>query len=163
MCLLLHLLLLCHQLQQVTAAGSEARVVNPTTGFTGGVSALRPISDSAPKPSGSRHQARCLARRSRGMSSALLTCLSERTSPRLHYIPWTTTGQVPHQLRSFILISQYIPQRPAPPTVRQGLRVFCWNAGGLGGGLYAELMTFLTNSQYDAAIILDSKWQENME
>ena len=33
----------------------------------------------------------------------------------------------------------------------------------LEADLYAELMTFLTNSPYDVAIILESKWQESME
>ena len=43
------------------------------------------------------------------------------------------------------------------------LSLSLWNAGGLGGGLYAELMTFLTNSLYDVAVILESKWQECLE
>ena len=162
--LLLHLLLLCHQLQPVTAAGSEARVVNPTTGFTEGVSALRPISDSAPKPSGvppsspmpSQAVSRYVKRSYRRACQRALRQGSTTYRGRL-----LEARQVPHHLRS--PSSASIPQRPAPPAVRQGLRVFCWNAGGLGGGLYAELMTFLTNSQYDAAIILESKWQENME
>ena len=66
--------------------------------------------------------------------------------------------QVPDSLRS----TPHIQAQPrkAPPAMRQGLHVFCWNAGGLGGGLYAELLTFLTNSTYDVAIILESKWQE---
>ena len=59
------------------------------------------------------------------------------------------------------------PSQPNRSPVRQarhrGLRIFCWNAGGLGGGLYPELLTFLTDSRYDAAIVLESKWQENME
>ena len=160
MCVLLQLLLLYHQLQLVTAAGSEARVVNPTTGFTEGVSALRPISDSAPKPSG--------VPPSSPMPSQDVKRSYRRACQRALRQGYTTyrgrlleARQVPCQLRSSSSVS--LPQRPAPPTVRQGLRVFCWNAGGLGGGLYAELMTFLTNSPYDVAIILESKWQESME
>ena len=57
----------------------------------------------------------------------------------------------------------HVLPRKALPAMRQGLRVFCWNLGGLGGGLYAELLTFLTNSTYDAAIILESKWEECLE
>ena len=46
---------------------------------------------------------------------------------------------------------------------RCGLHIFCWNSGGLGGGLYPELLTYLTASATDVAIILETKWQENME
>ena len=162
-CLLLQLLF-CHQLQLVTAAGSEARVVNPTTGFTEGVSALRPLSGSAPKPSGvpssspmpSKAVSRYVKRSYRRACQRALRQGYTTYRGRL-----LEARQVPHNMRSLSTTS--IPQRPAPPTVRQGLRVFCWNAGGLGGGLYAELMTFLTNSLYDVAVILESKWQECLE
>ena len=60
-----------------------------------------------------------------------------------------------------------LPKSNQQPRVHQasprGLRIFCWNAGGLGGGLYPEPLAFLHNSQYDIAVILESKWQENME
>ena len=56
--------------------------------------------------------------------------------------------------------------RPACQAAAQalrGLHIFCWNSGGLGGGLYPELLTYLTESATDVAIILETKWQENME
>ncbi|CAE7707358.1 acnA, partial [Symbiodinium necroappetens] len=69
--------------------------------------------------------------------------------------------EVPDSIRQ-----SFVYSRPQPRTRQnpgRGLRIFCWNAGGLGGGLYPELLTFLDNSQYDVAVILESKWQECME
>ena len=55
------------------------------------------------------------------------------------------------------------PACQAAAQAQRGLHIFCWNSGGLGGGLYPELLTYLTESATDVAIILETKWQENME
>ena len=121
-CLLLHLLLLCHQLQPVTAAGSEARVVNPTAGFTEGVSALRPISDSAPKPSGippssptpSQAVSRYVKRSYRRACQRALRQGSTTYRGRL-----LEARQVPHHLRSSSSCSQY-PTTPCAACCQTG-------------------------------------------
>ena len=162
-CLLL-LCLLHYQIQQAAAVGLEARVVNPATGFAEGETILRPLSNSAPKPSGIPSQSpmpRAPVSRyvKRSYKRACQRALTQgRTTYRGRLLE---AHQVPDSLRS----TPHIQAQPrkAPPAMRQGLHVFCWNAGGLGGGLYAELLTFLTNSTYDVAIILESKWQECLE
>ena len=162
-CLLL-LCLLHYQIQQAAAVGLEARVVNPATGFAEGETILRPLSNSAPKPSGIPSQSpmpRAPVSRyvKRSYKRACQRALTQgRTTYRGRLLE---AHQVPDSFRS----TPHIQAQPrkAPPAMRQGLHVFCWNAGGLGGGLYAELLTFLTNSTYDVAIILESKWQECLE
>ena len=162
-CLLL-LCLLHYQIQQAAAVGLEARVVNPATGFAEGETALRPLFNSAPKPSGIPSQSpmpRAPVSRyvKRSYKRACQRALTQgRTTYRGRLLE---AHQVPDSLRS--TPQMQVQPRKALPAMRQGLHVFCWNAGGLGGGLYAELLTFLTNSAYDVAIILESKWQECLE
>ena len=44
-----------------------------------------------------------------------------------------------------------------------GIHVMTWNAGGLGGGVYDELLTHLSASTVDVAVIQESRWAECME
>ena len=44
-----------------------------------------------------------------------------------------------------------------------GLHVFCYDAGGLGGGLYEELLHFLDESHYIIALIEESRWGHDAE
>ena len=51
-------------------------------------------------------------------------------------------------------------QTSTGPRTRQpsnGLHVFCYNAGGLGGGMYEELMHFLDESHFTIALTQESK------
>ena len=38
-----------------------------------------------------------------------------------------------------------------------------WNCGGLGGGLYEELMVYLEGSDLDVAVILETRWSKDLE
>ena len=44
-----------------------------------------------------------------------------------------------------------------------GLHIFCYNAGGLGGGVYEELLHYLDESRYTIALIQESKWSHESE
>ena len=72
-----------------------------------------------------------------------------------------TSAQVPESRRQAGL--HPCTRRPRPKTEPAGLTVFSWNAGGLGGGVYDEVMTHLSASSIDIAIIQESKWTECME
>ena len=163
----LHLffLLLCVIIQPACAGGgAEARVVVPAAGTAEGAYSPQPIS-FAPKlgslpttssPTPRTALKRCVKR------SFRRACMRAMTQGSTTYRGRAFKAQeVPDSLRQ-----SFVYSRP-PPSTRQnpahGLRIFCWNAGGLGGGLYPELLTFLDNSQYDVAVILESKWQECME
>ena len=55
-----------------------------------------------------------------------------------------------------------------PPRARQHLHnqargITLFTSGGLGGGLYDELMTHLSGSTVDIAVTQESKWSECME
>ena len=72
-----------------------------------------------------------------------------------------TSAQVPEDRRQ----AGFHPctRKPRPRPEPAGLTVFSWNAGGLGGGVYDEVMTHLSASSVDIAIIQESKWTECME
>eukprot|EP00439_Symbiodinium_sp_Y106_P087445 s228_g54.t1 len=79
--------------------------------------------------------------------------------------PGDLTGAPPTRAQGHKGDPAHVPRGPhqAAAQALRGLHIFCWNSGGLGGGLYPELLTFLTESATDVAIILETKWQENME
>ena len=54
-------------------------------------------------------------------------------------------------------------QRPPHHTIRTGLHVFCLNVGGLGGGLYEELLHFLDTSMYNLVLLQETKWVHDSE
>ena len=45
----------------------------------------------------------------------------------------------------------------------RSLRVYCHNVGGLGSGLYEDLMSFLDQSHYNIALIQETKLQNDSE
>ena len=51
----------------------------------------------------------------------------------------------------------------AARTPNNGLHIFCYNAGGLGGGMYEELLHYLGESHYTIALIQESKWSHDSE
>ena len=53
--------------------------------------------------------------------------------------------------------------KPRSQHANNGLHVFCYNAGGLGGGMYEELMHFLDKSHFTVALIQESKWGHDSE
>ena len=145
-------------------SGAEARVAVPAAGTAGGASTL-PYTHLAPKPGSlpntmcptpKQAHTRCVKR---SFKRACARAVHQGTT--LYRGRVLRASEVPSSLQ-FSRSSQ--PRRsPVNQTPQRGLRIFCWNAGGLGGGLYPELLTFLTASRYDAAIILESKWQDTME
>ena len=161
----LFLLLLCVIIQPACAgSGAEARVAVPAAGTAGGASTL-PHTDFAPKPGSipitpspnpSSALKRCAKRSFKRACTRALTQGSTRYRGRTF-----RAHEVPETMRHSVPTHNPLPRMQQAPA--RGLRIFCWNAGGLGGGLYPELLTFLHNSQYDVAVILESKWQENME
>ena len=54
-------------------------------------------------------------------------------------------------------------QRPPNHAIRTGLHVFCLNVGGLGGGLYEELLHFLDTSVYNLVLLQETKWMHDSE
>ena len=74
-------------------------------------------------------------------------------------------SQVPQANRHTALtsITKTTTHAPRPDKAAKGIQILTWNAGGLGGGLYDELLTFLTSSTIDVAVIQESKWAECME
>ena len=72
-----------------------------------------------------------------------------------------TSAQVPENRRQ--AGPHPCTRKPHPKAEPAGLTVFSWNAGGLGGGVYDEVMTHLSASSVDIAIIQESKWTECME
>ena len=55
--------------------------------------------------------------------------------------------------------SSRIPvRRSSPPEVHR-VRLLCWNTGGLGNGLFDELMTWLESSNLDVICITETRWQ----
>ncbi|CAE7783692.1 unnamed protein product [Symbiodinium sp. CCMP2592] len=146
------------------AVGSEARVAAPVTRAAGGASTTLPPLASAPKPSdlpnshglSSRDYSRCVKRAFHRACNRALQQGSTRYRGR------TLRAQdVPSQFR--------VPQvgLQARPSFRQdrirGLRVLSWNSGGLGSGLYPELMTYLSQSSIDIAIVVESRWTDHFE
>ena len=55
------------------------------------------------------------------------------------------------------------PHKPSQSRPSTGIQVMTWNAGGLGGGVYDELLTHLSASTIDVAVIQESRWTECME
>ena len=53
--------------------------------------------------------------------------------------------------------------KPGQSRPSTGIQVMTWNAGGLGGGVYDELLTHLSASTIDIAVIQESRWTECME
>ena len=49
--------------------------------------------------------------------------------------------------------------KSAHPPELQRLRFLSWNTGGLGGGLFDELMTWLDSSNLDVVCIAETRWQ----
>ena len=45
----------------------------------------------------------------------------------------------------------------------RSLRIYCHNVGGLGSGLYEDLVSFLDQSHYDIALIQETKLQNDSE
>ena len=163
----LHLLFLifCMLIQPACAgSGAEARVVVPAAGTAGGASTL-PHNHLAPKPGSlpstisptpnSAHT-RCVKR---SFKRACARAVNQGTT--LYRGKVLRASEVPSSLQ--YTRSPQSRRSPVTQAPSRGLRIFCWNAGGLGGGLYPELLTFLTASRYDIAIILESKWQDTME
>ena len=72
-----------------------------------------------------------------------------------------TSAQVPEDRRQAGL--RPCTRKPRPRPEPAGLAVFSWNAGGLGGGVYDEVMTHLSASSVDIVIIQESKSTECME
>ena len=153
----LHFCLLLFLLIHPASAGSgaEARVAVPAAGTAGGASTL-PHTDFAPNQPLYVRIPALLSNGAWRACTRALTQGSTRYRGRLfqaHEVPETLRHSLP----------KHRPQARVHQAPGRGLRIFCWNAGGLGGGLYPELLTFLNNSPYDAAVILESKWQESME
>ena len=72
-----------------------------------------------------------------------------------------TSAQVPLDRRQAVPTPCFPRARKHTPP--EGLTVLSWNAGGLGGGVYDEVMTHLSASNIDIAVIQESKWSECME
>ena len=72
-----------------------------------------------------------------------------------------TSAQVPLDRRQAVPTPCFPRARKRTPP--EGLTVLSWNAGGLGGGVYDEVMTHLSASNIDIAVIQESKWSECME
>ena len=52
---------------------------------------------------------------------------------------------------------------PSPYGRQRRLQVFCYNVGGLGSGMYEDLMGFLDQSQYDIALVQETKLRVDSE
>ena len=52
---------------------------------------------------------------------------------------------------------------PCTSPIPSGLHVFCYNAGGLGGGLYEELLHFLHSPHYTVALTQETKGGRDSE
>ena len=71
-----------------------------------------------------------------------------------------TAAQVPADLASL----KQMRSRPKPmPGQERGLKVLTWNTGGLGGGLYEELLYYLENSSWDIVVLQETRWGPDME
>ena len=68
------------------------------------------------------------------------------------------TKDVPSQLR----MHQKSGHTDNPKEPRR-LQVFCHNVGGLGAGMYEDLMGFLDQSHYDIALVQETKLRVNSE
>ena len=66
-------------------------------------------------------------------------------------------NQVPSEITAPVI------QTGTANTCNKGLRTFMWNCGGLGGGLYEELMVYLDSSDLDIAVILETRWSKDLE
>ena len=162
------LLLLLHSQSAVAVLRTEARVAALVTGAAEDASPRRSPDARASKP-GDLPQVSRLSQHglvNRSVKRAYLrACRRALQQGHTRYRGRTLTAQeVPPQ--SACMEPHRIIPRPACQAAAQaqrGLHIFCWNSGGLGGGLYPELLTYLTESATDVAIILETKWQENME
>ena len=75
-----------------------------------------------------------------------------------------TSAQIPEARRRGLPVNtSNIPARKPNHPPAGGVQLFTWNSGGLGGGLYDELLTYLTNSRVDIAVVQESKWTACME
>ena len=54
-------------------------------------------------------------------------------------------------------------QHPSPKHPQRRLRVFCYNVGGLGSGMYEDLMGFLDQSHYDVVLVQETKLRVDSE
>ena len=52
---------------------------------------------------------------------------------------------------------------PQPKQPQRRLQVFCHNVGGLGSGMYEDLMGFLDQSHYDIALAQETKLRADSE
>ena len=162
------LLLLLHSQSAAAVLRTEARVAALVTGAAEDAAPRRPPDARASKP-GDLPQVSRLSQHglvNRSVKRAYLrACRRALQQGHTRYRGRTLTAQeVPSQYAC--MEPHRIIPRPACQATAQalrGLHIFCWNSGGLGGGLYPELLTYLTASATDVAIILETKWQENME
>ena len=51
------------------------------------------------------------------------------------------------------------PGRPSPGPVSRHYDLLTWNVGGLGGGLYDELLLYIKQSSHDIIIVQETKWR----
>ena len=51
------------------------------------------------------------------------------------------------------------PGRASPGTVSRHYDLLTWNVGGLGGGLYDELLLYIKQSSHDIVIVQETKWR----
>ena len=54
-------------------------------------------------------------------------------------------------------------QHPSLKHPQRRLRVFCYNVGGLGSGMYEDLMGFLDQSHYDVVLVQETKLRVDSE
>ena len=156
---------------QPSCAGqwTEARVATHAAEVAGGAHHVTSnLLASAPKPGG-------FPTRNRPMLNACYTRAAKRAYQRACN---RAVRQGQTRYRGRLLTSAQVPAArrstqpfatPNAPTRRPGhhqtggVQLFTSNSGGLGGGVYDELPTYLTNSHVDVAVVQESKWTTCME
>ena len=161
------ILLLC---LQPACAGSqaEARVAAHATRAAGGICSFAScLPASMPKPGGFPTSVK---------TRQPLNVPNKRSAKRAFQRACnraTRYGHTQYRGRTFTSAQVPLDRRQAKPTPcfsktrkhtsPEGITVLSWNAGGLGGGVYDEIMTHLSASNVDIAVIQESKWSECME
>ena len=166
-CMQYLILLLC---LQPACAGSqaEARVAVHATRTAGGICSVAScLPASMPKPGGfptsvkTRQPLNVPNKRSAKRAFQRACNRATRYGHTQYRGRTFTSAQVPSDRRQAVPLPCFT--RARKHTSPEGLTVLSWNAGGLGGGVYDEIMTHLSASNVDIAVIQESKWSECME
>ena len=147
---------------QISTGTLDARVVTSAQGVTG--AGIDPSMEATREP----------AKPPLGTQATYMS--RPRSSPRVHKHTYARALRRAHLNGGAWYRGKWIrpdPEVQTPPrTMRQHgrtktppqsssrhYRVFSWNTGGLGGGLYDEVLLYLQRSEFDVMLLQETKWR----